>query len=403
MTKAEKHLKNDSPVIEIGVIVVDVIELKDQQALNTAIKLCECWLSKRYGQFQWKFTLLNREEIKTNSKREPSALMVEGSAMRDAEGWDFAFLITGNELNSRYKPYALAASSSALDLAVISTKRIDPQPYSVNNEDDQRNQILAERLHSLILHCLGHINGLRTSEDHTNFMYLPQSASELDSMQALDKRQMQTMLENLEDVADVRLEEMQDAARFSALRFYAHSAWINRREILSSLAHAKPWEFPLRLIKLSAAATSAMLVLKTTAEAWELASHQSLTTLTALLCCIVFIGTSFVIIKQHLFVRRLRNTLTEQIVITNISASLIVFLGMMATAAALMIFNALLSTLLYPPAIVSSWTNSDFAGWQLYLKANLLMTSLGLLIGALGASFELQHHFRHIVFVDEEI
>jgi hypothetical protein len=30
------------------------------------------------------------------------------------------------------------------------------------------------------------------------------------------------------------------------------------------------------------------------------------------------------------------------------------------------------------------------------------MAALGLIIGALGASFEQQHYFRHITYVDEE-
>ena len=31
------------------------------------------------------------------------------------------------------------------------------------------------------------------------------------------------------------------------------------------------------------------------------------------------------------------------------------------------------------------------------------VASVAILIGALGASFEEQHYFRHVIFVDEEI
>lgn len=403
MNEAPRENDKQASLIEIGIVVVDMLDEVDQQALQLAHNRLTQWLQTHYAQFQWQITFLRREETKTAAQQEPSALMIEGSAVRDAEGWDFAFLITANELSARYKPYALAASSSALDLAVISTKRIDPQPYAIDGENEQRCEILAQRLSTLLLHCLCHINGLKSSEEDNNLMYRPQSASNLDSMQTLDEQQEQSVLENLNDVADIRLEETKSAAHFSTLRFYAHSAWINRREIYSATLHARPWEFPLRLVRLSAAATSAMLVLKTTAEAWELAGQQAIATLTLFLLVVIALGTFFVIIKQRLFVRRLRQTLTEQIVITNITATLIVLLGMLTTAAALMLLNAGLSALLYPGSLVASWTGIELINWQHYLQANLLMTSLGLLIGALGASFEAQHHFRHIVFVDEEI
>ena len=38
-----------------------------------------------------------------------------------------------------------------------------------------------------------------------------------------------------------------------------------------------------------------------------------------------------------------------------------------------------------------------------YLLLTTTVGSLGIVIGALEASFEQQHHFRHVVFVDEEV
>ena len=41
-------------------------------------------------------------------------------------------------------------------------------------------------------------------------------------------------------------------------------------------------------------------------------------------------------------------------------------------------------------------------GWTHFLSLAGFIASLGIIIGALGASFEAQVYFRHVAFVDEE-
>jgi hypothetical protein len=60
---------------------------------------------------------------------------------------------------------------------------------------------------------------------------------------------------------------------------------------------------------------------------------------------------------------------------------------------------------LFPDQLVESWAASlaGQIGWQNYVCLAELVASLGILIGALGASFEGQDYFRHIAYVDEEL
>jgi hypothetical protein len=72
----------------------------------------------------------------------------------------------------------------------------------------------------------------------------------------------------------------------------------------------------------------------------------------------------------------------------------------------LLLFGASLvgEWLLFRPSLVADWTSAPVAAppGRPYLSMATCVASLGLVVGALGTSFEEQHHFRHVIFVDEE-
>lgn len=111
--------------------------------------------------------------------------------------------------------------------------------------------------------------------------------------------------------------------------------------------------------------------------------------------------------RQQLLIRR-RREISEQTVVTSVAALGIVLFGMAVTWISLLMIGMSFGILLFRPALIAGWASSS--GWsagQIGLLAKLQMScfsgSLGLLIGALGASFESQNYFRHVIFVDEEI
>lgn len=391
-------------LIEIGLILVGRLDRIDRQAVAATRDQMRRWLQERFPEFQWRLTLIRREEVPLNIRQEPSAMLRDGSFLRDAEGWDFALLFTSADLISRYKPYALSVTSSSLDLAIISTNRIDPHASDADVDDETRLAALITRLTTLCLRSIGHLNGLSDADAEDNLMCEPKSPQALAQMVELDSEQLEDMKRNLAKIADLRLEETHRAAEISPVRFYVQSAWINRHEIADAIIHAHPWEFPVRLLRLSAAALSTMVILMITAETWHLASIQPIPKLSTLLVLALIITTTFVAIRQRLFVQRVAFQISEQTVITNLAAAMIVLTGMTTTALVLMLVSLTISVLFYSHDLIAAWISAeqDAVGWWNYLQTNMLVTTLGLLIGALGASFEEQHHFRHIVFVDEE-
>jgi hypothetical protein len=62
------------------------------------------------------------------------------------------------------------------------------------------------------------------------------------------------------------------------------------------------------------------------------------------------------------------------------------------------------SILFFQPALVAGWAASlhGAVSTRHYLILSAFVASFGLLIGALGASFEQYHYFRHVTYIDEE-
>lgn len=168
---------------------------------------------------------------------------------------------------------------------------------------------------------------------------------------------------------------------------------------------AAPWKFPFRLSRLSTAAFSALLVLQMTAEVWHMALHQSTAALSGLLVASLFGTTGYVIQRQGLFVRRQDRHVTEQIAVSNITAGVIVFAGLLTTLLLLFSVSFLLGATLFPSEVIASWIDSDrdTVATSRYTMLSAVVAAFGLAIGALGAAFEDQSYFRHVIFVDEEL
>ena len=390
--------------IDVGIVVLGHIPANEKAIIDSLPNVLTKWLKTRFKQFQWRFRITTLPCPQTALRQEPAFLLDEGARLRDLYQWDLGIVITPSDLVCRYKPFALAATSSALDLAVISTHRLGSTRVTKRDAKADNDRLLTQ-LQALCLRSIAHLSGLSKRPDHGNLMLSPLSPDDLLTKSDFDNEQIATLNHNFELIADPRLEEVKTSARLSRFHFYFKSALINRHEIYAAVKHAKPWEFPLRLLRLSAAAISTMVVLMITAETWDLASKQPVDTLVTMVIITLITTICFVTAKQRLLVRSHSRQLREQSIITHISAILIVAIGMVTTALALISLSLLLSYLLYPPELVSNWANlsSQVNEHIVYSQTAIFVTSLSLFIGALGASFEEQFHFRHIVFIDEEL
>lgn len=392
------------PPIEVGFVVAGRLDDADWQATQAALADLGQELSALFGAFRWELPLARRDEMVQQFREQPVTLLRGGSQEREAHEWDFAIVITPADLVSRYKPFALAALSRSLDVAVVSTLRLDPHTVDADVNRDERIEAMRMRLRVLVLHVFGHLNGLAHADDAANFMYDIETLDDLAGMRSFNSDQLSLLDDNLRQISDQRLEEREDTQRVRLGSFYLRGGWINRHEIADAIWQAKPWQFPHRLSRLTTAAVTTAALLMLTAETWDLALHQSLGAVTAMFCLSLIVTTAYVVSRQQLLIRRDSHRISEQVVVTNVSGTAIVLCGMATTGFLLLVASFLAGLLLYREPLVERWAApvpTDL-GVDAYLSMSLFVSSLGLLIGALGASFEAQHHFQHITFVDEE-
>lgn len=392
------------PLIELGWVILGHLDAPDLEAVELARERMLRTLSEAFPGFEWRMPVVEREAPVALGREAPVDLLDQGVVERQAKGWDFALVVTGAELRSYYKPFALGAPARSLAVAAASTLRIDPRASGRGEAAADRVEVIARRFHALALHLFGHLNGLEHADDPEQLMYDVRAVEDLDRMTRFSRRAVQRLAGELAEVADLRLEERDRHAHRNRMRFHARAAWQNLDDVAGAVWQTRPWEFPLRLSRLTTAAFSAMLVLVVTAEAWDLGMSQRPAFVAALSLAVLAATSGYILRRQQLLVRREAARLTELTAVTNVSMVVSVFFGMLTVYALLFAVTSLLACTLFPDRLVAGWAATLEGGVEPvhYLVFAGFVASLGLLIGALGASFEEQSYFRHVAYVDEE-
>lgn len=395
------NASSTKPPLEIGWIVVGPTSAADLEAIHTARARSKEILGGLFPQFAWRVALVRRHEVNLESSPEAAALLEYGAQERDAMAFDFAFVVTEADLKAHYKPFALGMPAMAMNVAVLSTARIDPA--EIGDRDEHRVELMSRRLLALVMHLFGHLNDLPHNSKSSNFMYDVKTVADLDDMNTFTDGQIEQLRQELQEEADLRLEEL-DVGRPEATAFYVRAGWHSGADIARTVLRTRPWLFPFRLSKLTTAALSALLVLLTTAEAWDLGMSQSTAAVAGFSLTALVATVTFILKRQRLVIRRQERRLSEQRVISNLSAVLSVTAGMLITYALLFAGTFFVSQTVFSRELVTGWAASldgDIALGHYLLLAGFV-ASLGLAIGALGASFEAHDYFRHIIYVDEE-
>lgn len=390
------------PPLVLGLVLAGSADAVREQALDGARAALRDHLARALPEFEWQLPLVHRADAVATGPVEPAQLLELGALEREAYGWDFALVVTAAELRSFDKPFALGAPAKSLNVAVLSLARLVP-PSRVTGASGGPERA-AHRIVALALHLFGHLNDLGHSADPADFMCPPESPADLDGRERYSDEACAWLRAQVAEEADPRLEEAAGPLREHALRFYLRTVRQGAADIARTVRRTRPWRFPARLARLTTAAASTMVILVLTAEAWELGTAQPAWRV-VLLSLLALVGTSaYVLQRQRVLVRRRPQRLTEQQVVANVSITLAVGLGMLTTYAALFAVTLALSLGVFPDAVAASWAQPPDGAVAIgqHLALAGFVATLGLVVGALGASFEARGWFRHVTLVDEE-
>ncbi len=391
------------PTIEVGWVRVDRMDAPDSQAMKNARDRLLENLRSVLPQFEWRMPIKDAEVPRDGERVSIVSLLDAGATELDAMHWDMALVFTDDDLESYYRPFCFAAPSSTLSVAAVSTNRIDPRATGAGVTTDERIETMTQRLFALAAHMLGELLGLDHSMQPKDLMYDLSEVADLDAMTSFSPAALEWLREELEDVADVRLEEKQKASRWGRYGFFLRALWHERDVVWLAVRQARPWQFPFRFTRLLAAAFSTLMILSITAEAWDLGMGQPAWLVAVLSLSAVVLVSRYLLRRQGVLGRRAEGA-RELRVVAQASVALSLFFGMVTTYVVLFVSTVFIAQVFFRPRLLEQWASSIEGPLGLHhtLVFAGFASSLGILLSALGASFEEQTYFRHVALVDEE-
>ncbi|PPK84681.1 hypothetical protein CLV84_3843 [Neolewinella xylanilytica] len=306
----------------------------------------------------------------------------------------FLLIVTEVEIAAPSLAYLLGLPSQLTNVAILSTRRLSDYG-SANWKDDQ---LMAERLGTLMLHCFGRLLNLGYRADTTNYMARIQVPTDLDRMRHFTDRQFQQMADRLPREANDRY------SSGNHFLFFLRQSLVNLPRILRGAWRANPLRLATRLPRMIATALSAIVILIFSAETWDFAASVSPTQLTVFVIASFLAGT-FVLYRAfsfHLVATR-RGDISESSVVTAGATGLALILTLLC----LFVFFALLMygvvIFVFPDPLMSTWTSArDGSSADAHLRLVLFLAAVGVLSGSLGGSADSRSVVRNVLFAGDE-
>ncbi len=306
----------------------------------------------------------------------------------------FLLIVTEVDLSSSSLAFALALPSPLTNIAVISTRRLDPGFWG-DTPDPERT---ATRLAKLMLHSFGHLVGLHHERDTANVMYPLEKVEDLDRMGALTTSQLEEIALILPHEANER------STRDGKLGFVCETLFRDAGAIARAVTRANPLRLLARMPTMLAAALSVIIVLLFSAETWDVAYAVTIPQI-VLFSILGLAAAVFVLYRAFAFDTLLSRDrrITEASVVTIAS----VFLSLLLTLLVMfMLFGGLMYfaiVTVFPEQLMESWPGDGEATTALdHFKLSVFLATMGVLAGSLGGRSDSRDLVRGVLFILED-
>ena len=320
-----------------------------------------------------------------------------GLAEKAERGLSFLIIVTDVDLSAAKTSYTLALPSRVTNIAIVTTRRLDPKFWGEARDTERAK----ERLSTLLIHAFGHLLNLKHSDDPTNVMAKIEGVESLDTMTQFTPAQ-------LADIRDTLPREAFDqSSKGGRLGFTLATMGRRWRQILRAVVRANPLMLVTKMPTMLATAFSVIALLLFGAEIWDYAALASNGQVLALTAMSFLIGT-FVLYRAFAFapVNARDGRVMESTVVTSLATMLTLFLTlvvMFLVFAGLMLFFA---QTIFPERLMSSWISVDGVDARSlgdHLRLAGFLAGLGVLSGSLGGSADSRSVVRRVLFVQDEI
>ena len=306
----------------------------------------------------------------------------------------FLIIVTEVDLSSSSLAYTLALPSQLTNIAVVSTRRLDPGFWG----DEPDETVTASRLAKLMLHSFGHLVALAHEPDRTNVMYPMEGVEDLDAMGQLTPAQLERIARVLPHEANER------STREGKLGFVLSTLMRDAGAIARAVVRANPFRLLARMPTMLAAALSVIVVLLFGAETWDVAYAVSVPQIVSFsLMCLA--AAAFVLYRAFAFDTLLSRDrrITESSVVTTAATILSLLLTLVVMFAFFGGLMYLAIVTVFPERLMESWPGEGAATTALdHVKLSLFLAAMGVLAGSLGGRSDSRDLVRGVLFVTED-
>ncbi len=364
--------------IGIGLIALG---LGSSSTLDGCRDWLEGYLSHTFSDFEWAI-----EKEDWDSDWGDSLWIMDRIQERMEESdWQFAFMLSdvrgyGHAFGS---PGTMSFSHSA---AIIYL----PELFPAGEELDEERTVI--RCCHLILAYFARLNGLPHLEDRRI------SIIDLDRADPLDADELKELDAALHSMADGILRKGYKEIKGIAL--YTRIIFSHPMRVLRTVRSHRPLRMVFSLGKLVFAAMAALVLALLSTELWYLGVGINIWRLILIAVAVLLASTLYVVFRQRLYVRRVSRSLSEQAAFFNLTSFLTVFSVLLTLFAIIFVVTIVVTVGVYPRYIIEDWLVKSDVGFLDYAKVSLLISSMAMVVGALGAGLEENQHFRQVMYTE---
>ncbi|CAN5683133.1 hypothetical protein BH23GEM11_BH23GEM11_01510 [soil metagenome] len=343
--------------------------------------------------------------VPDDDPRRAADFLNDASLRMVEQQYDAMLVFTSVPIVSRRERIVPGLASELARVAVLSARRLQGSgrgkpPHELGSDAVRWNAA------ALLLHLMGHLLGLEHAKGGDNDGEGPGDLVMAPFLADHERRGLPGFSEDSKQrlpALAARFPERvdRDEGTWSELRFHAASALRHPRQALLPVLRSWAPFLPLRLPRLATAALAPALILVFTAEIWDAGFHMTSGEVWSFAFASILLSTLYLLMAQKLFLpHKERRYHTEHLAVVNVGILLAVLAAAAGLFAMLMALMLGIQIFIFPPDLIREWPSLELDSVTIefvdQLRIAALISTIGVLTGALGGGLESRHVIRHL-------
>ena len=317
-----------------------------------------------------------------------------GISERAERGFSFLIIMTEVDLSSSKMTYTLALPSQLTNVAIVSTRRLDPGFWGLAPSRSKA----AERLCTLMLHSLGVLLNLPPSDQPANLMSPISGIETLDNKERFTEAQRQAMRAALPN------ESLDKATSGNRTAFALSTIATRFPAILRAVGKANPFALVAKLPTMFGTALSVIVVLIFAAETWDYAGEVDPWKI-SIFALVAFLSAVYVLYRAFAFdaIVSRDGKLMESTVVTTAATALSLLCAVILMFLLLGGLMWLAAETIFPDTLKKTWSTVEpVTTLGDHLKLATFLAAIGVLAGSLGGAADSRNIVRSVLFARDE-